>query len=1144
MNRGLILVQIIVGFVLLAAVLLLGTMLVNPAWLLDQLAPGAQFSWENFNPLSSEPGLFGLSPLIWSALVVAPLCVGLPALVYYTEKKKVPRVTRTLLWQARAAVLALIYLLAAGPALSTSEVETKGSKIAVLIDDSMSMGADSREFTIFSALDDADGAEVRKLRTELEALGIQVGKPQPQGFVTVSPEERLVRGFVRDVVRQRATRLLKKLQEVHGGPFQLAPLQTLQTDVELLSAQADLKQSELTHEQIKEKPDEGRLRLLSGELANLKGRITSALTRYDQLLRPASGLDVVKTARDHGLSPIATGDRELTEAERDQVLRHYLDAKRILLENLLHTCHAEGPRRWDIACELVAPGNTLAVPADSKLSLLDLQQERARKYATEDARGEVRQAMPVLRYFVFSTRFGRDQITEEAILEVTPSQLDFRAPMGRLTELDKAMAEVRRYYSDDDDLSCVMVITDGRDTGASGADLIDTAARREADAAAAGRKAGRAVEVVTVSIGNPKPVKVLELLSISGDREILKDDFLELKLKIRADKAYRADPAKGKLGQKVKIILCEDSFASTSAIPYDELNGGPALNEESRHIFLGTEEITEARIRFKPKTAGRHVYFVKLNEDRLVDEDTYRNNYKEHYVEVIDRKIKVLYIEQSPRWQWRALNEALKRDKKLEYQGFLIDAQEGWTQPTSIYDEEVKKKVKPLRATFYDANLGRVIRDKDQFFAQNYDVIILGDIDPDSPSFRLEHWKWIEEWVSRQRGGLMLLAGQSYNPSKYGSIEQAKVLFPVELEFPSDYDKTVNVQQMKFFRLSPAGRAHEVHRLSGKLSRNDELWGSLQDGNFVRGQLNGFYWYQPTGGIRPAPAVALSHVAREGRQTGEGEVLTAAMPHGTGMVFYCGTDDTWLMRETVGDTYFYRYWQNALRFVASRRLAAKQERVDVYTDKAEYQVGEDVKVYVELLGNNLEIYEVIKQNQQKELNELPRSSDPDDKTRLMLVDIQGRSGGRLTEKRLVLSEVSWNPGLWEGTVPANDAGTYDVWVRSYDESMKRPHRYIVKAPAAELRDLSMDLPGNIARATELPASVEPLEYQEGKRAYLMTDMGRAALEVRERTNELPGFTSLLWDRKDDRYTLRSLLLLLLVLLLAGEWLTRKIVRMV
>ncbi|MCA8945802.1 MAG: hypothetical protein KDB29_06230, partial [Planctomycetes bacterium] len=459
----------------------------------------------------------------------------------------------------------------------------------------------------------------------------------------------------------------------------------------------------------------------------------------------------------------------------------------------------------------------------------------------------------------------------------------------------------------------------------------------------------------------------------------------------------------------------------------------------------------------------------------------YRNNVKEHYVEIIDRKIKVLYIEQRFRWQARYLNEALKRDKKLEYQGFFFDAQDGWTQPTSNYDEEAKRTVQPLRWPFYGN--GKVIREKEDFFKLNYDVIILGDIDPASEFWRFEYWDWIEEWVSRQRGGLILLAGSAHNPQSYVNNEKAKSLYPVELDdLPTNYQDLVNTTVQKHWRLTPAGRAHEVHRLSSNPERNDEIWGSIRDGNYEAGQLAGMYWYQPTSGIKPAPAVALSRVTREGPVSGEGDVLTAAMPYGNGMTFYCGSDDTWLWRQYVGDYYFYRFWQNSIRFVASRRLAGKQQRVDVYTDKTKYQVSEDVKVYVELLGD---IYGEVVQNQLKELKELP-NTDEDGDIRKVIVDVQARSQGRLTSRRVVLREVSWSPNLFEGIVEANEPGQFDVWVRGYEESRKTPHRYTVIAPVAELRNLTLDFTGMKARATKLPPQHAEFDYQDGKRVYLMT----------------------------------------------------------
>ncbi len=1090
--------QVCFGAVLLATLVGLVYAMVAPADLVRLISPRSVLTWSNFDPMSSEPGWLGLSPKIWTALVAIPLAVVMPLLVYLYEKKKVTPATRGLLAATRGVALLLLWLLIAGPARSDSEVYTEGSKLAVLIDDSQSMGAESREFPVFNVLDDRESEDVRQTRAAIEALGIVIDRPPAQGFVTLTEDEIQVRAFVRKVVRERAARLNKRLSEVHGKPFDIGAWQRKKAQVDLLSRTADLKQSELSAEQAREQPDEGRVRRLQSEFDSLILQLQNAEKDFSALLE---------------------GDPQ-AETTRQ---------KRALVDNLIETVHAEGPRRWDIACELIAPGNQLAVPQGKDLSLLDLMRARAKELADQnkDPRAQSRRPMPAIRYFLFSTKYGRESLTDECILEIGQSDLDFRAPNGRLTEVDRALEEVRRYYTSADDLSSILLLTDGRDTA-------PRADKAESQAA----KARKGVEVVTIAVGNPKPVKVLELLSVSADREILKGDYVDFKLKIRSDKAYRADPAKGKSGIKVKIVLCEDSLSN--AIGYEELNGRPVRSANDMLFELGPEELAEVRVRYKPTAAGKHVYFLKLNEDRLPDEDTYRNNVKEHFLEVIDRKIKVLYLEQDFRWEARYLSEALKRDKKLEYQGFFFSAQEGWRQPTSNYDEEVKKKVKPLRAPFYDATAGRVVREKEEFFKLNYDVIILGDVDPASNGFRLEYWDWIEEWVSRQRGGLILLAGMRFNPREYVNNEKARALYPIELDLPSNYDSLVNTTQEKFWRLTPAGRAHEVHRMSSNPERNDELWGSVREGRFLRGQLHGLWWYQPTGGIKPAPAVALSRVVREGQVTGEGDVLTAAMPYGNGMSLYVGSDDTHQWREFVGDYYFYRFWQNSIRFVASRRLAGKQQRVDVYTDQTKYQVGDEVKIYCELLGD---IYDEVVQNQLKELKELPEPSESE-KARRVLVDVQARTQGRLTSRKVILSEVSWSPNLFEGLLQANEPGQFDVWVRGYEESRKDPHRYSVIAPVAELRDLTLDLDGLRKRSTDLPPGRPPLEYQEGKRMYLMTDAGQAALEVRERENEVKGLTSLLWDRKEDPFRLRSLLLGLMLVLLAGEWLTRKLSRLV
>ncbi|MCF6227840.1 MAG: hypothetical protein L3J82_04115 [Planctomycetes bacterium] len=1092
-------VLFLTAVVVLAALGLFVATGIDDKILFNIIAPGSTFSWDNFDPFSRGPGALGLSPLIWTALVVVPVSLLVPLLVYFIEKKNVSKPMRILLTLTRTASLLVLYLLIAGPSLVDSEKFVETSKVAILIDDSLSMGAESREFPIFNVLDERESRSVRQLRTELSNLGIQIDTPPTRGFVSLSDEELEVRNFVRKTVQERAKRLLERLNKEHGKPFDIKEWQRQSKQVSKLSQQADIEQSKLSAELAKDEPDKNDERKFRSNLETLLKRVSTAQNSFADML----GGDV-----------------------KDEKIRKRL----VLVNNLLETVHPEGPRRWDIASELLIKGNNLAVVEGKDLALLDIITKRAQEVKDKGSELDEKRRMPILRFFVFSTRYGRSQMTDESIVEIDRDDLDYREPRGRLTEVDTAIEQVRRYYTEEDDLSAILVLTDGRDTtprkdSPNLPDDLDSAAAK-----------GPAVSFI--AIGNPKPEKVLELLSVNADREVLKGDYVDFELKIRADKAYRANPDKSKEGIRVKIILCEDSL--TNEIPYEELNGR-AVREgiaSDMEIEIGPEELVKVKIRFKPKNAGKHVYFLKVNEDRLPDEDTYRNNVKEHYLEVIDRKIKVLYLEQRARWLWRWLNAALKDDKKLEYHGFLFNADEGWGQPVSSYNDEIAKKMKPLRAPFHDGN--RVIRDKEDFFKLNYDVIILGDIDPSDMNFQRVYWDWIEEWVSRHRGGLILLAGESHNPIDYVNIEKARSLYPIELEALKKKSDDSSNARGKYYNLTPAGRAHEIHRLSSNPETNAELWGRMIGGKYKSGELNPVYWVQEHSKIKPAPAVVLARAAREGQSGNTGEVLSATMPYGNGMVQYSGSDDQWYWREFYGDTFFYRFFQNSIRYVASRRLAGKQQRVDVYTDRTKYQVSDNIKIYVELMGD---IYDEVTQNQKKKLAELPGDADGAN-IRNIIVDVRARSQGRLTARNVVLSEVAWSPNLFEGVIQANEPGQFDVWVSGYDESRKTPHRYLVIAPIAELRNLTMDFSGMIDRASKLPDGHKLMDYQSGRRVWHMTDAGKVTLEVREKTNEIKGMSKLVWDREEDRFGLRSMLLILLLLLLAGEWLSRKMHRMV
>jgi hypothetical protein len=277
------------------------------------------------------------------------------------------------------------------------------------------------------------------------------------------------------------------------------------------------------------------------------------------------------------------------------------------------------------------------------------------------------------------------------------------------------------------------------------------------------------------------------------------------------------------------------------------------------------------------------------------------------------RELKLLYIEQGFRHEARFLNENLKRDKGLAYQGFFIEAQDGWTQPTSNWSEEVKKQVKPLRRPFWAD--GKIIEDEAVFIAAKYDVVIIGDVNSTSPTWREEYWDWLATWVEAG-GGLILLSGQAHHPSDYGNLEAYKSLSPLKLDAPATPDQLINRGVEKYFGRTAAGRKHQILRLDADEARDDELWGVENAGQFQPGDLHGMYWYALAGEPKE-DATVLARVAKPDGKIADGAPLIITRNHGKGRVLWLGTEDFHYWRQWVGEHYFYKFWQNAIRWAAN-----------------------------------------------------------------------------------------------------------------------------------------------------------------------------------------------------------------------------------
>ncbi len=272
------------------------------------------------------------------------------------------------------------------------------------------------------------------------------------------------------------------------------------------------------------------------------------------------------------------------------------------------------------------------------------------------------------------------------------------------------------------------------------------------------------------------------------------------------------------------------------------------------------------------------------------------------------REVKILYVEQGFRWQARALNDALKRDRGVAYQAFFLDAQDGWTQPVSQYDEAIQRRLLPLRHPF--SFKGAPAGTREQFLGMSYDVILIGDINPKDKRIPDECWARIDEWV-RNGGGLILAAGQHHHPTAYLNDEAFRRLHPFDLKVP---EGEVDTSVMKYWGLTQDGHRHRICDLGDEGS--EDLWGREESGAYKRGLLNGLYWYAQAGNAVGGTTV-LARVATEGKPIKTGAPLLAVREHGRGRVVWIGSDDTHYWREFIGDAYFYHFWQNTIAWAAN-----------------------------------------------------------------------------------------------------------------------------------------------------------------------------------------------------------------------------------
>ena len=468
---------------------------------------------------------------------------------------------------------------------------------------------------------------------------------------------------------------------------------------------------------------------------------------------------------------------------------------------------------------------------------------------------------------------------------VNDSPIELQDPDGWRTKLAPALEETLRRTTGRP-LAGIVVVSDGRTDSPPDRDLI----RRLLAAAA---------PVQVVPLGASEPIGDAAIGRVDAPRRAFARDAVPIL--VRLDNRGRSgdlrlelvDEEDGRILDATDIKIdseAESIDAVLTARPNSDIDG-----------------VVEGERRWSVRIVGG---------DDLVPE----NDLASIPIELIDRPLRVLFIEGGPRWEYRYLKNLLVREPSIESSVMLLSADREFAQEGNT-------------------PLARLPRDFAEF--SQFDLVILGDL----PSNFLTEGRQeaIRELVERRGGGLILLGGPRSMPESWEETPLADLM-----PFSGGFDLDRHAAPMM-------ARPTSVAERLGVLRLADDSFGEgwpedLTDPSFGWSQLQ---WVQRIDRerIKPTAEILAEAVPLDGSKS-DTTPLVITMRFGAGQILYVATDEIWRWRYGRGEQLYERFWVQLLRLLG-REAVESDLPVRIVAGPDRIELGRPVLVTVDLLDSSL-----------------------------------------------------------------------------------------------------------------------------------------------------------------------------------------------
>ena len=721
-----------------------------------------------------------------------------------------------------------------------------------------------------------------------------------------------------------------------------------------------------------------------------------------------------------------------------------------------------------------------------------------------------------------------EEETPDAVLEIAEALKTMPTDGGR-TRLGGVLRSAANEFGrrQDQHLAGVVLISDGRDTS-------DGEPPQQVLTALGPIR--EQLQVTAIGLGNPASGKNMWVERIRAKDVVLVDDKVNFESGVRHTGFEGSGPVK--VSMSIVKVADEDGTPISPPAPYSV----PARYErgmEMRLQRLGPEGVSQ-RIRLAAPFTETGTFRVSIRSE-FTDAETQRldsvkeDDVRTREIRVKDQRIKVLYVDNWPRYDWRFLSNYLTREpggvtpgaprdvrSRFEVHVLLQSADPTYRQPSSV-------GITPIKA---------FPNNRKDLFA--YDVLILGDVDwsrlsPGGSDADRRIMSLITDFV-QEGGGLALQAGEDYNnPLRLADTPMAPL---VPLNIAQDdlriSDKPENKQQEFRIRLTEAGALNPIFSIvaEGRGPTTPEEIAQIWEGKDTLSEDWKWWWmYRAKGGLRPG-AIDLARVwppSKNARdffdQRGEPLVVFATMPFGRGQVFWSSLDTISKLRREKRDGVYGKFWDQVIRYLATYRLLGGNKRYKIFTDKDEYFVGQTAEITITALDDKFE---------------------PLREPRLEGVHVEFGDDPTTAESRLLegenapksLADQDGQQGTYRLLLPLKKKGLVRIWIdrsttggtRATKERAEKRFEVSYRTREDILKVPDHETLADIVRETN-PKLREP-------KVYALHEVGEAVAAMQARPRER------VLDRRERTQWDKQWVLLLITALLALEWGIRKRLQMI